>query len=1083
MKQDGKNKIFVLALAALLAALFVYALPLLADGDEDDGGGNEAEGDTASVYDGSLTLDCFDDADAWEISGGDVYMLMRKYSGTTSAMASGDDDAGFLFVRDGNLTVGTGLTLKREFDSEMNLYAYGGVTLSLNFTESDTSFSSDYEYVLTLTLYSGSPSSPEYTESAVISPDGQWETLTFSLDGWTGRGHVTGVLIALTVSSSDEETTDDYSTVTLRLDALAATGSADTELEDKFTTPAVYSDGEALIYDGEALLWGVGDGGSASWSFVFSDEASVSSHDTLRLVLISDIPVTLTLELYYRTADADGGSDESAQTASALGDGTFEVIYFDAADVWELDSAVLTVSVDDGGTGEASASIEIYGIDTLEYPVSVSSGTGSLDSCRMTSDGVLSLGGTIPSSTVAEYIDGRLSVYAVPVYADVDGTIESAEPIATSDMTTRFKIKIDEDDLPEGYDAMLFVVVIEAEISLDSVDDSGDDSVDDSADDGGEAETAEETAADDSGTAETVTTDAPATTETVKIRVGKPLPISYDGIGASVFSRSGSIKGICADFLTIDGLAAETVVTVDITELLGGGSSGRIYTYGGTVYYFDGSCLSSLDAKIKPLSLSGTRCLLYITGGEDYGGDVYIGESGLLFAVVDFLCDRYSSDDYGYISGVVLDMSDVGGTTEERAFAAAASLSALYTVGRHRIDGVYVYLSVAGGDSSADFAELITYIDFISAYMTGFGGVGWGIYLETESMASVSLFWQRVSASDGTSPSRLAVEYTPIIFSYPSAGSAMYDYISAYYTAAGYEYVTDFIFDATGTDMGENAEIYTEFLTLFAKLDTNLYAAAEDAANEAALSEGLSPSIGLDDEAAASRAHPFTYSSSAAKYTKPSDAIGEYTLFDFTSAYDTNDWFSGGTSECSSVKLGSARAMRAESAYDGIIYAPAGGLDLSGASVLKITCASDMGEGTRFLAVFISDTGAYTVEFYPGNIDDGDVYLDISGFDGAGSVRAIYIHAARDGNTGENTGDNGAGTAGSFYVRTISVLSDTLDDDALCELYASANVDDADGEAYETNAVMIAAVVFAAVVVTAAGYAFLRGAALKNKKK
>ncbi|MCD7711584.1 MAG: hypothetical protein LUJ25_02415, partial [Firmicutes bacterium] len=152
----------------------------------------------------------------------------------------------------------------------------------------------------------------------------------------------------------------------------------------------------------------------------------------------------------------------------------------------------------------------------------------------------------------------------------------------------------------------------------------------------------------------------------------------------------------------------------------------------------------------------------------------------------------------------------------------------------------------------------------------------------------------------------------------------------------------------------------------------------------------------------------------------------------------------------------------------------------SGASVLKITCASDMGEGTRFLAVFISDTGAYTVEFYPGNIDDGDVYLDISGFDGAGSVRAIYIHAARDGDNGASTGVN---TAGSFYVRTISVLSDTLDDDALCELYASANADDADGEVYETNAVMIAAVVFAAVVVAAAGYAFLRGAALKNKKK
>ncbi len=161
--------------------------------------------------------------------------------------------------------------------------------------------------------------------------------------------------------------------------------------------------------------------------------------------------------------------------------------------------------------------------------------------------------------------------------------------------------------------------------------------------------------------------------------------------------------------------------------------------------------------------------------------------------------------------------------------------------------------------------------------------------------------------------------------------------------------------------------------------------------------------------------------------------------------------------------------MRAESAADGIIYYFSDGVDLSGSPIIAL-CCSVLTEGeAEFEALFISDTGAYSVTFIPSSDGDGYVYFDLSSFDGASGIRGIYIHATE--------GD------GSFYVRTLSLLSGTLTDEELSELYSSAGSGDEEETIYEENIIMIVAVVFCAVIMTAGGYAFFHNIQKSGGKK
>ncbi|MCD7775896.1 MAG: hypothetical protein LUH54_00765, partial [Firmicutes bacterium] len=222
----------------------------------------------------ALAIDYMDDAEAWTADDENVYVLSRGYTLSTSGSKGGDDDNGYLFVRVNSVPEDGAFHIIRTFDEPLNLYSYSDIALMCSLVEG----SEACEYTVAVTLLSDSASNPTFTSSAFLTPDGEWHTLSFSLDGWAGRGDIVGIEIELSIVVLDGYSAEGES-LTLRLDALTATGTADTSVEEKFTASAFYADGAALTYSGDAFLWNAYDGGSVSWSPIFESEDSLDGHD------------------------------------------------------------------------------------------------------------------------------------------------------------------------------------------------------------------------------------------------------------------------------------------------------------------------------------------------------------------------------------------------------------------------------------------------------------------------------------------------------------------------------------------------------------------------------------------------------------------------------------------------------------------------------------------------------------------------------------------------------------------------------------------------------------------------------------
>ena len=164
-----------------------------------------------------------------------------------------------------------------------------------------------------------------------------------------------------------------------------------------------------------------------------------------------------------------------------------------------------------------------------------------------------------------------------------------------------------------------------------------------------------------------------------------------------------------------------TVIDVDLTKLLGTSSGGRLYTFGGEIYYFDSAFISELDTLIRCYSLTGARVYIRLlcTDPGLSAGDMEedkVSKSahyyalraddersfGILYSAVDFLTSRYRSSEYGYVAGVIAgaDASDTvsknsPGTNVspvEYAKLLEGAMRLIYEVGCANISNFEVYL-------------------------------------------------------------------------------------------------------------------------------------------------------------------------------------------------------------------------------------------------------------------------------------------------------------------------------------------------------------------------------------------------------
>lgn len=916
------------------------------------------------------------------------------YTDETSHLATSESDKGYLVFGASGAESGKELTARREFSELVNLYKYSTVSFDYNISADADAAVS---YTLTVTLFSGDSS----VSSSFAAETGKWAKAYFPIGTWNKRSAVDA--ISVTVSPVFESGDGTAKTaVAFCLDGIRAEGSTDTSYEDRFMTSSFsVKDGSVTNYTDGTVLWRHASASSISANISYSDAAEALGHNALRAV----ISVGTDTELRLTAAYTDGTVYESkAQTVAAGSDPV--ACYFSFPSPEKALRFALVSDTKLGGT------VTLYGIDTVYLPsASAETALGTLDVCAIGADGSLNLRGTVTSDAVIEHIDGTIRIYAVPVYSSAEAAVLSSDPVAETTMTTRFNITVEPSDLPDGAAAMRYAVVIADKTSL--------------------------------------------------ISVCKPSLPETEKAGASLPSRSDSLKGITDAEITHE--AGLTEISVDLGSLFGSPSSSKIYSSFGELYYFDTESLARLDSAVKAVSLSGTNVYLRITRTNEDSSPVLLSADDQksfreLYTAVDFLTSRYSSDDYGYVNGIIVGSSvtDASALTEDsqkiRSLINAAAVVA--GAGGKNIAGFRTILPM--GDTFTDISPSLSSSELslrLIAYYAGELGLGdYGIIWQTDTVLS-SPDSHGVEGADavskyaaslyGAAPEYYFVKYTPADTAYSDSASLLKYAVRAYFAACTQSSVHGFIFDAKNADDAL-------FDRVFAKIDTNGFSDA--------ISSVLLPGedMPLPSKTAEKRAFSRTVSSVTAKTAI--NTLGSAAIFDYTDSFYTGGWFNlSDSGECITVKTDSGRVMRFT---DGIMYScPSAPIDLSSSPVLSFELYAD--SIRSYSLTLISKSSSLSSEFTV-TASSGRVFFDLSEFDGISAVTGILLRPTEP-------------DTGYVYIKNVSAGSFLLTDEELTALFdsASSNSSDAQSEP-EENIVEIIAVVSVAAVISALTLSILR---------
>lgn len=127
---------------------------------------------------------------------------------------------------------------------------------------------------------------------------------------------------------------------------------------------------------------------------------------------------------------------------------------------------------------------------------------------------------------------------------------------------------------------------------------------------------------------------------------------------------------------TAETLSSTAIVDIDIDSLVNG--SGYLYKSDGTNYSFNSNYVQETDNRIRHLHLLGADILIRLySGSGDYSlFDGSFNASRKVYAYLNFLYSRYSSDEYGGIKGVILGDSSLMSIVSPNAYA-----KTMYAVG------------------------------------------------------------------------------------------------------------------------------------------------------------------------------------------------------------------------------------------------------------------------------------------------------------------------------------------------------------------------------------------------------------------
>lgn len=948
----------------------------------------------------SVTVDAAEDepfvidnmASAFEWSSVSGRVSYMSYGVETEYLSSGEDDTGYLAVRNSEAGPGAQLEVSRAFAEPIDLFRYDGIGFYINIA--DAGITESVEYIVTVTLYSRGPS---YSHETVCDV-GEWVRLEVPVGGYSLRTDIVGISVTVTARTEDEP----RSMLSFRLDGIEAVTLRDTSFEERFLCSSFDSRGGRIVYDESgfySLTYSSGRGRILGYPTI-RNRGGAHERDVIRFTISCTERITTELEVTYLD-----GSVSTTDGSYVNGGGVATSLCFELDGIGNIYSFSLRVY------GEEAGEVRLYGAGILTLPETSAAGIGTVDVCRVLTDGEVNLRGTVPSATVAEYMDGDIAVFCVPVYGDAAEHIASADPCVVIDMTTRFNITISPSVLPNGYRAMRFVAAICR----------------------GE--------------------------ERIMISIPR-LPSFSEEIGGRLPASRDSIKGMT--YAPTAAGAAVTVVDVDLSNLFGTALSGRLYSFGGVVYYFDNGYIAELDGAVKSASLTGTSCILRLRDPNGMGSfDVLSADNeesfSELYAAVDYLTSRYSTVDNGFISGIAVgdsiytDRYGVDTAPAERALTEARALSAVYQIGRGNIAGFRVLLPIGGMFADADtVCDAAAMLRCLSVAMGEFGTVPYDIMIMSD--APIGIFDAAVSYA-GTlgknAPAGYYVVYTPGDVS--DAHSLLADYTDLYYDACERGDIAGFLL-SVGEDTVPGEEL-TAFYENFYLIDTSEYAKAEAYAG-----------VPAHDEIP-ERAHPITVlrgTSGAAA----GDITGSYNIFDFTDSFDAAGWFSvSGDGECLTVRTSSGRALRADAESRGVMYSCAQTpLDLRETPVLRIE-AYDSYSGTYELTVY-SDSSVFRSDLSLSEYSSSYI-VDISGFPGIGGVTGISITPI--------------GGDGTLYLSRVTVCSRTHDDATVRDMFVTPPTGIA-GDTGENNMLEIMVLALLSLAVGVAAVAMI-GARYRERRR
>lgn len=933
-------------------------------------------------------LDNLWDGAVWIASDAGTTLSREEYTAADINSAADETDYGYLSLRRETARAGAIYSVSTSFNEPVNLYEYQSIELrvkadTLVFPRASANTGKNVEFMVTVNIHS---TDDTITTSRRIYAD-IWTSIIVPMSGWSGRTQITGISVAIKVMSS----IDGVFSLSWQLDNITSKVKADTLHEDTFmTSQFVINKG---LYSNELtsgyIKLAAGADGIVSLTAkpVFADTTSAPSYNAIRIVAGStETDVFLSITYVYKD-----GTTNTTDVKIVKGKASRGAYYFDVPNLALIESFTLTAeNVIDGN-------LYIYSISPHSLPVPQEAGIGALESCKVSVDGSVTVRGTVPFDVAGDYINGKIAIFAIPSWADDKEYMAAAQPCAEIKMTTRFSVTVSSSALPAGYLTYRYAAAVIYD-----------------------------------GTT---------------LQIGSSMYISNPSLLGSALPKaiSDGIKGLCG-VKEHSGLGVSaTVIDVDLTKLLGTSSGGRLYTFGGEIYYFDSAFISELDTLIRCYSLTGARVYIRLlcTDPGLSAGDMEedkVSKSahyyalraddersfGILYSAVDFLTSRYRSSEYGYVAGVIAgaDASDTvsknsPGTNVspvEYAKLLEGAMRLIYEVGCANISNFEVYLPMgpvlcAGSGIDGGVYDAAHLLRTVSSFIKEGGAFdyrvlwqsplsssgeysGAAVYVGADNIELLADYYSKLKNSGLPAPSGVMFYWRPE--GSVNISSLASGYVSGYYSTAKSPIVSAFILAPDSMTIADaDWSIFTDVLRF---IDTDKYASAANILAQATGTNAMRIIMALDDnDPVANRARPLSIVYGSVVPEPPADFAGSYTYFDFSSAYDTRGWltYDGCKSLVSAPRAG-GRVLRAlfGSGVGGILYSSlAFPLDFSPAPVIRFDITLVSGSDADITVEFMSESGSYITQTTLTAGAENNVYIDLTDYSEVDKIYAISLYS------------------------------------------------------------------------------------------